>query len=244
MSRTRGGNPLKSGLSVALAGLCAMALAGCGTERAGGSGAGPEASAAPRARAEAARQAEESGKGDDASGGSEFIAFMELLNEVAEPCLPDLPAPPPPAAPEGEGAPEPGTLDPEALEKGPREAPLPELPALPEEPPPGGPVDPRAEAELSSVEECDARQHIRRITAELDGTADPAPGEVGAALRRLGYIEERIEGPRRSGGGVAFTLDLRLMGGRLCLDGTATAGRTVVEPYGAGPDADCSGVAR
>lgn len=215
----------------ALTALCGLALAGCGNEqadtrakadvdhvRAGSSGS-------PSARPDPA---------DDESGDSEFIAFMMLLNTVAEPCLPELPTAVPPE-------------ESEAMEEIPSDAPRPDELPLPDEPPPSSePRDPEEafqEIELSSVEKCDAEQHVRRITKALAaGTADPAPGDVAAVLRGLGYIEERIDGPQRARGGVEFTLDLRVMGGSLCLSGTTTGTKTTIEPYGADVEVACTEV--
>ncbi|WP_329336327.1 hypothetical protein OG866_19325 [Streptomyces sp. NBC_00663] len=220
----------------ALTALCGLTLAGCGDERAAdasartevdrvqpGSSAAPSAS--PTTRPDPA---------DDESGDSEFLAFMMLLNTVAEPCLPELPTAVPPEEPEA-------TEEPPAT-------PLPELP-LPDEPPPSSePRDPEEafqEIELSSVEKCDARQHVRRITKALAaGPADPAPGEVATVLRGLGYLDERIDGPQRTRGGVEFTLDLRVMGGSLCLSGSTTGTKTTIEPYGADVEVDCTEVRR
>ncbi|KUN24494.1 hypothetical protein AQJ23_20015 [Streptomyces antibioticus] len=99
--------------------------------------------------------------------------------------------------------------------------------------------------DLSSVEKCDAEQHVRRITKALAaGSADPAPQDVGAVLRGLGYIDERIDGPQRARGGVEFTLDLRMMGGSLCLSGTTTGTKTTIEPYGADVEVACTEVRR
>ena len=217
----------------ALTALCGLTLAGCGNEqadtrakadvdhvRAGSSGS-------PSARPDPA---------DDESGDSEFIAFMMLLNTVAEPCLPELPTAVPPE-------------ESEAMEEIPSDAPRPDELPLPDEPPPSSePRDPEEafqEIELSSVEKCDAEQHVRRITKALAaGTADPAPGDVDAVLRGLGYIEERIDGPQRARGGVEFTLDLRVMGGSLCLSGTTTGTKTTIEPYGADVEVACTEVRR
>ncbi|WP_247196682.1 hypothetical protein [Streptomyces sp. GESEQ-35] len=100
------------------------------------------------------------------------------------------------------------------------------------------------EAELSSVEKCAARGHVRRITKALKDIADPTPGQVGDVLRDLGYIDERVDGPQRSGERVEFTLDLRVLGGQLCLDGSVTGTGTAIEPYGASPEVECLDVRR
>ncbi|MGI5482363.1 hypothetical protein [Streptomyces lavendofoliae] len=236
---------------VALAALCALALAACGTERAGDRGAeagraaaGP-ASASPAAASPAAASPAPSdgATADDA----EPLAFMELLLKVAEPCVGDLPVPP--TGPEPEGGPGTGPVPPEPQpapgHQGPAaEGPLP----VPDEPPvPSAPRDPEAakqERELSSVEECEARLHARRITRALKDTAGPSPRQVREVLGGLGYLDERILGLRSAGGGVEFTLDLRLMDGQLCLSGSTTGAKTVIDPYGASTGVGCPDVRR
>ncbi|MPY52619.1 hypothetical protein FPZ41_30220, partial [Streptomyces sp. K1PN6] len=90
----------------ALAVLCALTLAACGTERAGDEdtkagrddrvGAGsPTASRAGGGDADS---------GDADSGDAEFLAFMELLTSLAKPCLKDVPVPEPPEEPEPDTA--------------------------------------------------------------------------------------------------------------------------------------------
>lgn len=106
----------------------------------------------------------------------------------------------------------------------------------------GTPVDPCAEVALSGVEKCAARAHAHRITDALKTTPDPNPQQVEDALRGLGYLDERVDGPRRSAGGVGFPLDLRIMGGQLCLDGTVTGTKTAMVPYGASPQVTCQEV--
>ncbi|SNX63065.1 hypothetical protein SAMN06272735_4862 [Streptomyces sp. TLI_55] len=216
----------------ALTALCGLALAGCGTERAADASARtevdqvrPGSSAAATPRPDPA---------DDESGDSEFLAFMMLLNTVVEPCAPELPTAMPPEESEA-------TI--------PADISVPDELPLPDEPPPtSAPRDPeeaRQEIELSSVEKCEAREHTRRITKALAaGTADPAPGDVAGVLRKLGYLEERIDGPQRARGGVEFTLDLRVMGGSLCLSGTTTGTKTTIEPYGADVEVACTEVRR
>ncbi|GGY89637.1 hypothetical protein GCM10010300_37280 [Streptomyces olivaceoviridis] len=105
-------------------------------------------------------------------------------------------------------------------------------------------MNPRAEVALSGVEKCAARARTRRITDALGKTPDPTPDQVEEALRGLGHLDERVDGPRRSAGGVGFTLDLRIMGGHLCLDGTVTGARTAVLPYGASSRVTCREVRR
>ncbi|ORT61474.1 hypothetical protein BKD26_04800 [Streptomyces sp. CB03238] len=100
------------------------------------------------------------------------------------------------------------------------------------------------EVELSPVETCAASHHARRITKAIDGTPDPTPSHVKEALRGLGYIDERIHGVQRSGEKVTFVLDLRVMGGQLCLSGRTNGTRTAIEPYGASVEVDCTEVRR
>ncbi|MEU2061221.1 hypothetical protein [Streptomyces sp. NPDC013455] len=204
------------GRAVPLA-LCALVLAACGTDRAEGD---PQGADAAGSRPVAARTQSE---------GPDFVAFMELLDSLAEPCVPQPPA----------------TASPEPSETGaPRTAPTP-LPSLPGGPPPdtgATPANPREEVPLSAVEKCEGRVHARRITDALEKTPDPTPDQVRDALRRLGYVDERVEGPRMAGASVTFTLDLRVMGGQLCLDGTVTGDRTTVAAYGATPQVKCQTV--
>ncbi|NGO13321.1 hypothetical protein G5C60_38420 [Streptomyces sp. HC44] len=87
--------------------------------------------------------------------------------------------------------------------------------------------------DLSSVEKCTAGIHTRRITKALKNTPDPTPQQVRKTLHDLGYIDERLHGPQRSGESVKFTLDLRILGGGLCLSGSTTGTKTAIEPYGA-----------
>ncbi|MEW2288106.1 hypothetical protein [Streptomyces sp. NPDC047841] len=207
------------GRAVPLA-LCALLLAACGSERDGGRQEGKDDAGS---RTVTARTPSE---------GPGFTGFMELLDSVAEPCVPQAPA----------------TVAPEPSEPGhPRTAPVP-LPVLPSAPPvpdaTADPVNPRAQVALSGLEKCAARAHTRRITDALEKTPGLTPARVGEALRGLGYLPERIDGPRRSAGGAGFTLDLRIMGGHLCLDGTVTGTTTTVVPYGASPQVACREVRR
>ncbi|MFG2022607.1 hypothetical protein [Streptomyces sp. NPDC048825] len=74
--------------------------------------------------------------------------------------------------------------------------------------------------------------HARRITEALKTAPDPTPQQVRETLHCLGYIDERLDGPQRSGKTVEFTVDLRILGGK-CLSGSTTGTKTVLEPYGA-----------
>ncbi|GGN79449.1 hypothetical protein GCM10011579_063930 [Streptomyces albiflavescens] len=204
--------------------MCALALAACGTERAG--------DRSPKAGLDDRVEAGSPAPSPADSEGAEFLPFMELLVSLAEPCVKDVPAPELPDEPDPA---EPPT------------EPVPEL-SVPDEPPPTSePRDPEAakkEVELSSVEKCEAGIHARRITKALKGTPDPTPRQVREVLRGLGYIDERIHGPQRSDESVEFTLDLRVMGGQLCLSGSAKGTRSVIEPYGASPEVGCLDVQR
>lgn len=267
MRRLSGEKPLigralgasRVGRGAALAALCVLALAACGTERTGdkdGSRAGHE-DRVEAASPAASRAASGDVESDDVeSDDAEFLAFMGLMTSLAEPCLPDVPVPEPPSEPDKDThtdtdpGTDPGTDTGTDTGTDPAGQPTaaPPEPSLPDEPPPADePRDPEAarkEVELSGVEKCDARIHARRITKALKRTPDPTPRQVGEVLRGLGYIDERVHGPRRSGESVEFTLDLRVMGGRLCLSGAVSGTRTVVEPYGASEEVGCLDVRR
>ncbi|MEU6354010.1 hypothetical protein ABZ896_32550 [Streptomyces sp. NPDC047072] len=218
-----------SGKAAVLVGLCAVALTACGVERANGKG---ELSESPK------RDAGASVVGSPSDGDTEgpgFLTFMQLLNSLAEPCVEDL-------------ASAPGLSEEEADELAsvrPSGSPPPEL-VLPDERPPTDDVrDPSAateETELSDVERCEADVHERRITRALRDNADPTPEQVRTTLVGLGYIDKRIHGPERAGARVEFTLDLRVLGGHLCLDGRTGGGTTVIESYGASPEVECRDV--
>ncbi|MEU9912795.1 hypothetical protein [Streptomyces sp. NPDC051001] len=229
----------------ALAALCALGLAACGTARAGDSEseraavraenrstASPAAPAAPAAPAS---------KGAEETEGADFLPFMELLLDIAEPCLPsDLPtAPPPEELAEQEKVEERelgGTVPPE------EPLPLPDAP-MPTSAPRDS-EDAKKETELSSVEKCEAPLHADRITKALKKNPDPTPAQVTRTLHDLGYIEERVHTPRPSSGRVEFILDLRLMDSQLCLSGTTTGTRTTIEAYGGSPEVECQDVRR
>ncbi|MEV7886491.1 hypothetical protein ACWD3I_00825 [Streptomyces sp. NPDC002817] len=230
----------------ALSALCVLGLAACGTERAEDKGASaraegrvaasPASPATPAATPASAPSSEE-------TEGADFLPFMELLLDIAEPCLPsDLPtAPPPEELAEQEKV--------EARELGatvPPEEPLP-VPVPDDAVPTSEPRDPedaRKETELSSVEKCEAPLHVDRITKALEKTPDPTATQVTKALHDLGYIAERVHTPPRAAGHVEFTLDLRVMDGRLCLSGSTTGTRTTIEAYGGSPEVECQDVRR
>lgn len=176
----------------ALAALCALGLAACGTARAGDTESERGAARAEnRSTASPAAPAAPAAKGPAETEGADFLPFMELLLDIAEPCLPsDLPTAPPP----------------EELEEEPAEETKPRGTASPEEPPPlpdapmptstpRDPEDAKKETELSSVEKCEAPLHIDRITKALKKNPDPTPAQVTRTLHDLGYIEERVHTP-------------------------------------------------
>ncbi|MEU9955349.1 hypothetical protein [Streptomyces sp. NPDC050982] len=222
------------------AALCALALTltACGSERAGGNG--PKTGTDDRVEAGGTATAPATvfptDSSDPESSDPGFLAFMTLLVSITEPCLRFEPTEEPPM----ETPEEPDPTEPPLT-------PLPEPLPLDTTPPPVEPRDPddaRKEAELSPVEKCDARVHSRRIVKALKGTPDPTPEQVKDVLRGLGYIDLRIHGPQRSGESVEFTLDLRLLGGELCLSGKVTGTRTVTDPYGGSPEVACTDVRR
>ncbi|MFD3841607.1 hypothetical protein ACFWWC_35935 [Streptomyces sp. NPDC058642] len=225
----------------ALAALCALGLAACGTARAGDTESERAAVRAEnRSTASPASPASPASQGAAETEGADFLPFMELLLDIAEPCLPsDLPTAPPPEELE-EGL---------AQERQPRGAASPEEPLpLPDDPiptsAPRDPEDAKKETELSSVEKCEAPLHADRITKALKKHPDPTPAQVTRTLRDLGYIEERVHSPRHASGHVEFILDLRLMDGQLCLSGTTTGTRTTIEAYGGSPEVKCQDVRR
>ncbi|MFD3310635.1 hypothetical protein [Streptomyces sp. NPDC058694] len=220
--------------------LCALALTltACGSERAAGKDAraGTEDRVEADGTATAPSTVSPTDSSDPESSDPDFLPFMELLVSIAERCLKFEPTEEPPMEPPEEPDPAESPL-----------TPLPEPLPPDETPPPAEPGDPeeaRKEVELSPVEKCDARLHSRRITKALKGTHDPTPGQVKDVLRGLGYIDLRIHGPQRSGESVEFTLDLRLLGGLLCLSGNVTGTKTVTDPYGGSPEVACTDVQR
>ncbi|MGW3655006.1 hypothetical protein ACWD6R_04500 [Streptomyces sp. NPDC005151] len=87
--------------------------------------------------------------------------------------------------------------------------------------------------ELGAIEKCEGRLHVERITKALSVIADPMPAQVRTVLNDLGYINERIHDLKQSGATTRFFLDLRFMGSSLCLDGSVTGTKAVVEAFGA-----------
>ncbi|WP_405950608.1 hypothetical protein OG588_34150 [Streptomyces prunicolor] len=151
------------------------------------------------------------------------VVFMDMLNTVGQPCAPDAP-------PEEEPTP--------AGEKPPT-APVEPLPVDGSAP---GSTEPTShtsespqEATLSAVEKCEGRLHSKRITKALSRPTAPTPGEIRTTLNDLGYINERIHNLRKSGATTRFYVDLRVLGGSLCLDGSVTSTTTVVTAFAAPP---------
>lgn len=225
----------------ALAALCALGLAACGTARASDTESERAAVRAEnRSAASPAAPAAPASKGEEETEGADFLPFMELLLDIAEPCLPsDLPTAPPPEELAEEPAKETeprGTASPE------EPLPLPDAP-IPTSTP-RNPEDAKKETELSAVEKCEAPLHVDRITKGLKKNPDPTPAQVTRTLHDLGYIEERVHTPRAASDHVEFTLDLRLMDSQLCLSGTTTGTRTTIEAYGGSPEVECQDVRR
>ncbi|MEV5613555.1 hypothetical protein [Streptomyces sp. NPDC052225] len=102
----------------------------------------------------------------------------------------------------------------------------------------------KKEVKLGKAEQCAAREHERRIRKALRGIESAGPQQVGAALRRLGYDDAAMDGPRRAGDSVRFLLDLRFMGAQLCLGGDVSADRIAFDPYGGAPEVACADVRR
>ncbi|MFD5553911.1 hypothetical protein ACFWIA_08745 [Streptomyces sp. NPDC127068] len=139
------------------------------------------------------------------------VQFVEMLSEVEASCpTEDVPLPPPLVDPEGDPFTE-GDL-------------------------PGDRS--RAERELTPVEWCAKHRHEERVTQALDDLKKPTPDEVRKVLNRLGYLDGRIDHLKRSGATTKFVIDLRVLGGKLALKGTAAGPDTVVDGFaaaGSGP---------
>ncbi|MGW0839020.1 hypothetical protein ACWD26_02460 [Streptomyces sp. NPDC002787] len=227
MRRITGG---KRRTGVAWAALCALALTACGAERA--SGGDTKAGAGAEGRVEAGAASPSRAPSRAPSDDAEFLTFMELITDLVEPCAGERPAPPPTDwEEESESAAPPADPPVEPPAEVPSDLPLPEEPLPTSES--GEPRSADEKVELTSLEKCEASIHTERITKAFEETADPTPERVGDGLRDLGYIDESVQGLRDSGDGVRFLLDLRVMGGQLCLAGDVTATRTVIEPFGA-----------
>ncbi|MFE3902086.1 hypothetical protein ACFXPY_17595 [Streptomyces sp. NPDC059153] len=187
------------------AALAMVALAACGSEQAGGRQQNTANSVGAQAPA--------IGPSPDAQ-----VAFMEMLERVGAPCVPDAPAAPESDDP-GPGE-HPPTRPSELLpvdEKPPTDAPSPT--ATPEQP------------KLNGVEACEGREHGNRISKVLTGLNKPATIQVRQKLNKLGYIDSRIHGLKAERGMVRFYLDLRVMGGQLALKGTAAGRKTTMGAF-------------
>ncbi|WP_409240081.1 hypothetical protein [Streptomyces sp. PA5.6] len=150
----------------------------------------------------------------DATEVRSGAAFTDMMRKVARSC--------------------PESAAPEAPPSGPARTPAADTP---ETPPPTDAIEPVAptagpEVELNARDWCASHLHEERIAQALWDLADPTPAKVRGILNDLGYVDERILDLRRSGAATRFTLDLRDRGGRLCLDGTANGGKTLVDKTG------------
>ncbi|MGW2785130.1 hypothetical protein ACWC3X_28380 [Streptomyces populi] len=141
------------------------------------------------------------------AGAQPGAAFTQMLSKVAQQCPPSASPKAPPTGP-ARTLPSGQTPPSDAIE----------------------PVAPTAgpEVELNARDWCASNLHEERITQALWDLEDPPPPKVRAILNGLGYIDERIHGLKQSGTATRFFLDLRERGGRLCLDGSAAGGKTVV----------------
>ncbi|MFE4594791.1 hypothetical protein [Streptomyces laurentii] len=203
-------------------------LVACGTENTGNEGGAPPGSGTGSVRATPATVPPATDPG---------VEFMKMLIAVGRPCHPDLPTEPPepPASPGEEPARTPG--GPLPTDEHPPGPPAPATPATPS-------ARPASPVELDPAQRCEARQHVRRITKELDALPDPTPARVRAALNKLGYTDGRIHGLERAGGATRFVLDLRLFDDPLCLSGSVKGGTTAITAFGVSADADIEDVKR
>nr|WP_229841704.1 hypothetical protein [Streptomyces brasiliensis] len=137
---------------------------------------------------------------EPSAGSDQQMAFTAMLNKVAQSC--------PSGAPSAKTLP---TDDPatEALEA------------------PRAPTGP--EAELDARDWCASTLHEERIAQALWYLEDPTPAKVRKILNSLGYIDERIHDLKQSGAATRFFLDLRVKGGRLCVEGSAAGEETIVD---------------
>ncbi|MFG2560712.1 hypothetical protein [Streptomyces sp. NPDC048496] len=201
-------SPRRPRLILAVTALTALALAACGTEQTGAGGS-------------RSRPADSIGAQPVAVPPSpdQQVAFMDMLNTVGQPCFPDAPSGEPIAPGE-----KPPTAPVEML-------PIDKTPPASARPAPDAPATPKG-AELDAAEKCEGHLHIERITRALSGLADPTPAQVRKVLNDLGYINERIHNLKQSGAATRFFLDLRSMGSSLCLDGSTTGSKIVIEAFG------------
>ncbi|MFD5032500.1 hypothetical protein ACFVWX_19455 [Streptomyces sp. NPDC058220] len=210
--------PRRPRLAFAVTALAALALAACGTEktRANGSQNKPADSVGAQPAAVPPSPDKET-------------AFLEMLVSVAQPRVPDQPLEEEPPASSDPTSPGP-SAPPMARPTGP--LPIDKTPPGPTAPVPDTTEGPIAEVPLNALEKCEGRRHVERITQVLSGMADATPAQVRKVLNDLGYINERIHGLKRSGAATRFFVDLRFMGGSLCLNGSVTGSKTVIEAFG------------
>ncbi|MER5357690.1 hypothetical protein [Streptomyces sp. NPDC002785] len=187
------------------AALAVVVLAACGSEQAGGQQQNTASSVGAQAAA--------TSPSPDAQ-----VAFMEMLERVGVPCVPDAPAATESDDP-GPGE-HPPTRPSELLPVG--EKPPTDVPS-----PTAAPEQPR----LKGVEACEGREHGKRITQALIGLDKPTTIQVRQKLNKLGYIDSRIHGLKAERGVVRFYLDLRVMGGQLALKGASAGKNTTVEAF-------------
>ncbi|MEV8535234.1 hypothetical protein [Streptomyces sp. NPDC051211] len=168
-------------------------------------GCGTEKTDAPGSHSKPADAVSAAQRTDAPAVSGQQAAFTAMWNKVAQSCTSD--APPGATLPTALPNDDPAT---EALE-GPRV-------------PTAGP-----EVELGARDWCASALHEERIAQALWNLTDPTPAKVGKILNDLGYIDERIHDLKQSGATTRFFLDLRVNGGRLCLEGSAAGEGTIVE---------------
>ncbi|MFF4249364.1 hypothetical protein ACFYY2_33555 [Streptomyces sp. NPDC001822] len=116
----------------------------------------------------------------------------------------------------------------------PQERPPNPQPAPTDEEAPAGMVEPvmptaGPEVELNARDWCASNLHEERIYVALQELTDPTPAKVRAALKGLGYPDERVHDLKQSGATTQFFLDLRENGGRLCLEGSVGGEEPVLD---------------
>ncbi|MFB7553621.1 hypothetical protein [Streptomyces sp. NPDC056154] len=195
------------------AALAMVALAACGNEQPGGGQRNTANSMGAQASA--------TSPSPDAQ-----VAFMEMLERVGAPCVPDTLAA---AVSDDPGPGEHPPARPSELlpvdEKPPTDAP--------------SPTTTSEQPELNGVEACEGREHGKRITKALTGLDKPTTIQVRQELNNLGYIDSRIHVLTTERGVVRFYLDLRVMGGQLALKGTAAGKKTAVGAYACPAESAC-----
>ncbi|MFJ2651474.1 hypothetical protein ACIO1C_32720 [Streptomyces sp. NPDC087420] len=194
-----------AGTVLAVAALAALALTACGTAKPGAGGSRGASAGPVGVRLDA-----------PSPGPDPEMAFLRMLTTVAEPCTFDSPTGDD-SIPEGD---RPRSGPPGRLPVGDAPSGLPPAPT------------PERGTELNDVDRCERHLHEERVGRALSDLADPTPARVRRILNDLGYIDTRIHGLKRSGATTRFFVDLRFMGGRLALKGSAAGARTVVEGFG------------